>query len=40
MARHRESHALEKNLMVFDSLTPLQGHQFDPRAFFACILFY
>ena len=31
MARHRESPRFRRNLMIFDLLTPPQGHQFDPR---------
>ena len=30
MARHRKS-PRQRNLMVFDPLTPFQSHQFDPR---------
>ena len=31
MARHRKSPRSQRYLMVFDPLTPSQGHQFDPR---------
>ena len=31
MARHRKSPRSRRYLMVFDPLTPSQGHQFDPR---------
>ena len=31
MARHRKSPRSRRNLMVIDSLTPSQGHQFDHR---------
>ena len=31
MARHRKSPRSRRNLMVIDTLTPSQGHQFDRR---------
>ena len=31
MARHRKSPRSQRYLMIFDPLTPSQGHQFDPR---------
>ena len=31
MARHRKSPHSRRYLMVFNPLTPYQGHQFDPR---------
>ena len=31
MARHHKSPRSQRYLMVFDPLTPSQGHQFDPR---------
>ena len=31
MARHRKSPRSRRYLMVFDPLTPSQGHQFDSR---------
>ena len=31
MARHRKSPHSQRYLMVFDPLTPSQGHHFDPR---------
>ena len=34
MARHRKSPRSRRYLMVFDPLTPSQGHQFDPRVKF------
>ena len=35
MARNRNSPCSRRNLMVFDLLTPSQGHQFDPRVNFS-----
>ena len=31
MARHRKSPRSRRNLMVIDTLTPSQGHEFDRR---------
>ena len=35
MARNRKSPCSRSNLMVFDFLTPSQGHQFDPNVIFS-----
>ena len=37
MARHRKSPFSRRNLMVFDLLTPPQGHQFDFRVSFLLV---